>query len=274
MDLDAVITFKRVLNEKNITTADKMLLASAINNANININLSIRDNLKLIDKNGISLEELFLYLKEFIGNDDEYLDVPIYMLFLEKKDLWNLLLAAYKIANLSEESLLIIGKNIFKYLDSQSNSDTEELIQFFNNLLSVKRPNNYKLFQASFSTEPFVYSNLDDIYNGSNKANKLLLVTLISFGYIDLSLLSLAVGNDYSYVESFIKELLDHKLYGYVKIFINAKTVNEDLALIIKEIISNYSLGNEENYRLEQLILILNSKLDNIIEEKKTLNRH
>lgn len=274
MDLDAVITFKRVLREDEITMADKMLLSSAINNRNIDINLSITENLNLINKDGISLEELFLYLKEFIGDKEAYTDVPIYMLFLERSNLWDLLLNAYKRYTLSEESILNIGETVFSYLDYKNNDNYDELVNFLNSLLSVRKPNNYELFQNNFSTQSFVYNNIDDLYNGHNSVNKSLLTTMISFGYVSLDLLNSVVGEGYSYIESFITELLNRELYAYIKIFINSRTVGKELASIIKDTINEYAVCCEENRRFERFVTTINSKLDNIIQEKKIVNRH
>lgn len=274
MDLDAVITFKRVLKEDTISIADKMLLSSAINNKNIDINLSITENLNLINKDGISLEELFLYLKEFIGDKELYTDVPIYMLFLEKRDLWDLLLNAYKKNDLDEKSVLYIGENIFKYLDVKDSKNIDDLVSFFNSLLSIRKPENYELFQNSFSFEPFIYANIDDIYTGSNSVNKSLLITLISFGYISLDLLNNSIDDSYSYIEIFFKELLNRELYTYIKIFINSRTVSKDLAIIIKDIINEYASCDEKNQRLEHFLNTINSKLDDIIFDKKVINRH
>ena len=57
--------------------------------------------------------------KEFIGDKEPTDDVPIYMLFLEKSALWDLLISAYKKSNLREEAVLAIGEAIFKYLDNE-----------------------------------------------------------------------------------------------------------------------------------------------------------
>lgn len=274
MDLDAVITFKRVLKEKEIKMADKMLLLSAINNRNIDINLSIKENLNLINKDGIAIEELFLYLKEFIGDKEPTDDVPIYMLFLEKSALWDLLISAYKKSNLREEAVLAIGEAIFKYLDNEEIHNNEELLVFLNSILSVRKPADYLLFQRSFSIEPFIYAIIDEIYNDGNSAKKSLLITLITFGYIDFYLLNRTVDDSYSYIESFIKELLDHELYAYVKIFINSRTVNRDLAVVIKDILGEYVSPHGYSHRLELLIDHINNKLDTIIQEEKPKSRH
>lgn len=274
MDLDAVITFESVLKKDNISTADKMLLSSAINNRNIDINLSIKQNLNLINKDGISITELFLYLKEFVADKSSYVDVPIYMLFLEKRELWDLLVNAYKKFSLKEEAVLDISKAIFKYLENSDILNEEELLTFFNSLLSVRKPEDYKMFQNIFSIEPFIYENIDEIYNGSNGIRKSLFITIISFGYVNLQLLNDMVDDSYSYIEFFIKELLNHDLYAYVKIFINSRTITPDLAVVIKNILDEYKIKGEGNYRLKHLINTINDKLDSIIDDKKFISRH
>ncbi len=273
MEIDSIITFKRVLREQTVNNIDKMMLSSAINNKNIDINLSINENLRLINKEGISLEELFCYLEEFLGNKDDYLNVPLFMLLLERKKLWDLLLNAYKRDNLSEESVLVIGEHIFDYLDDNSATCNDELITFFNSLLSIKRPVNYEIFQKSFSIRPFIFANIDDIYSDNNSVNKSLLVTLISFGYINLDLLNFAIDDSFSYMELLFRELINHELYGYVRIFVSEKTISQEAAIIIKNVVNEYEVKARDNKRLENFILSINEKLDSIIREEG-LNRH
>lgn len=274
MDLDAVITFKRVLKEENITNEDKMLLISAINNDNIDINLSIIDNLKLINKDGISADDLFFYLDDFLGKCDHYLEVPIYLLLLARDDLRDLLISAYKRLSLKEESVLVISEEIFKYLESENNQDCEQIVYFFNNLLAVRKPDNYQIFQNSFSVISYVYKNLASIYNGCNIYNKALITTLISFGYIDLEMMSQTFSDNYSCIGEFIKELLDHELYMYIKTMFNTRTVSSDLAVFIKNTINDYLSDYQDNPRFKHFIISFNDKLDNIIKKKVIINRH
>lgn len=263
MEIDSIITFKRVLRKQLISKEDKMLLSSAINNNNININLSINENIRIVNKDGISLDELLFYLEELLGSRENYLDVPIYELLLEKSDLRDLLLNAYKKNYLSEESALAIALLAFEYLEK---NDSLELVNFLNHLFSIKGPSDYELFQQQLSVCPFVYGNLDDIYNGTNEANKSMLVSLISFGYINLDILSFTVDNSYTYIENFFRDLINNGLYGYVRVFVNNRTVSKELALIIQDVVNSYQDKASEDKRLDHFIKSMNEKISNIVD--------
>lgn len=66
MDFDALVNLKHIVSSDNIADVDLMLLKSAINNGNIDINLSISGNLDAILNSDVSNSVFTNYLGEFV----------------------------------------------------------------------------------------------------------------------------------------------------------------------------------------------------------------
>lgn len=275
MDFDAIVVFKRVLSKTDINENDKLLMSSAINNENIDINLSIRDNLKIAQEDDISLEEFKTYLMEFMDNNDDYLNTPIYLLLLQKKELRKLLLLAHKIQVLDDKSLLDIIESILLYMNIADEKDYPELANFLNDLLSVRRTTNSSLFQSSSIIKAFIISNHDSLSSDLSKVvgltsiqnfyDRLIILKLFSYGFANFSFAEV-YDPSIDGLSAIIEPLLKKRSYGHLRLVINTKTINSDDALRVKELIINHLNENkidslEDSIKVEKLINDLNNIL-------------
>lgn len=278
MDFDALVNVKRILSSDKISQTDIMLLTSAINNENVNINISIQDNLDIIQKQDINNNEFMIYLNEFIGVNQEFLNTPIYKFFLKRKPLWTLLLIALKMKLLNGEVLSDIIKYFFSLLPNLEQDEYLECLVLINDFLSIKKISNIKKIDNPDSIIEFISHNLDCLEAVSYEETyqlicKNIIIKLFSLGFISFSDSESYAIDENEFVISVISPFLNQDEYYYLISIINENTVDIATLSVIRETLLKYISSHTISKEANQVINKILENLDEIsISEQKQLN--
>lgn len=266
MDFDALVNLKHIITSDDVTNVDIMLLKSAINNGNIDINLSILGNLDVILNSDVSESVFTTYLSEFIGCNDHLLNTPIYQIFLKNKCFYSLLLLAVKKKSLTDCVYSEIIVSLFKEISSCESDYLEEIVLLLKDMVSAKRHVDYSLFSDVSSIVLYICNNIDCLSCDSGDIFRLvakeLIMKLLTYGYVHFSDL-FAFSNDSMLVRMLVYALFDSNEYVYVLSLINNKMLDQESAKSLKIIIDEYVSTNEVKNNLIRSIL---NRLDRIIQ--------
>lgn len=264
MDFDALVNLKHIITSDNVTNVDLMLLKSAINNNNIDINLSISGNLDVILNSDVSESVFTTYLSEFIGCSDYLLNTPIYQIFLKNKCFYPLLLLAVKKKSLTDYVYSDVIVNLFREV-SCGCDHSEEMILFLKDMVSAKHHVDYSLFSDVSSIVLYICNNINCLACDSEDISiivaKELIMKLLTYGYVHFSDL-FAFSNDSMLVRMLVYALFDSYEYAYLLSLINNRMLDLESASSLKIIVDEYALNNGVKSNLIDSIL---NKLDNII---------
>lgn len=269
MDFDALVNLKRIITSDIVTNTDIMLLKSAINNRNIDINISIAKNLDLLSTSDINNQEFMTYLGEFIDCDDAFLNTPIYILFLSRRCFYSLIYVSLSKGFMDEEVYIdIINRLFIKKTDLES---LEEDSVFIKDMISKKgkisldnKVNKDLLIEYALRNIDSLTSDADELYSAVNKS---IILKLFSYGYINFTDIYYYSGND-SLMKIFIYSLLDMKDYSYFLSLLNEKGLSIEVIPYVESAISEYKENNETNEKMIEIILRRIKILENNVNKE------
>ncbi len=267
MDFDALVNLKHIVSSDNIADVDLMLLKSAINNGNIDINLSISGNLDAILNSDVSNSVFTNYLGEFVGCSDYVLNTPIYRLFLDRKCFCSLLLVAVEKKVVADSIYADIIISLFKQINSARDENLFELALILKDMFSVKHHVDYSLFNDVSVIVEYICNNNYCLSCNTEDMPKLvvkeLIMKIFSYGYVHFSDLFNYL-NDFMFVRMLVYALFDNNEYAYLLSLINNRMLDRESASALKTIVIEYSSTSDVKNNLIDSIL---TKLDNIVQD-------
>lgn len=272
MDFDALVNLKRIITSSEVTDTDIMLLKSAINNGNVDINVSISQNLNSVFKENINDAEFMTYLEEFINCSDYYLNTPIYMFFLSKRCFFPLLSVALNKKVMLETTYNDVIERLFQILSEPVNEEELLLEVFIKDVIMSKGKVSYDSITNKSIIMDFIVKNMDVLGNlgvttMESVILKDILFKLLSYGYVHFSDFIIYADND-SLIKMFIYAIFDAGEYSYLLSLINDKMVNRETSVMLINAICEYSKDNEVDQQLSCIIL---EKLEAIKKSSKSL---
>lgn len=267
MDFDALVNLKHIVTSNNVTNVDIMLLKSAINNGNIDINLSISGNLDVILNSGVSDSFFTTYLSEFIDCNAYLLNTPIYQIFLKNRSFYPLFLVAVRRKTINDSVYSDIIVSLFKEISFLRDDDLEDIILILKDMVSIRHHVDYSLFSDVSSIVLYICTNIDCLSCDNADTFKLvakeLIMKLLTYGYVHFNDL-LAYSSDFMIVRMLVYALFDSNEYAYLLSLINDRMLDKESASSLKIIINEYVSNNEVKNNLIGSIL---NKLDKIIQK-------
>lgn len=271
MDFDALVNLKRIIVSGNVTDTDIMLLKSAINNGNVDINVSISKNLDKIFEENIDNSEFMTYLEEFINCADFYLNTPIYKLFLSNISFYPLFITSLNKKVLKNEAFKEIIVFLFNVLNGSLKNNYLELALMIKDIILATG----KVFDIGFDDRDvfldFICKNIDVFSNDDigleSIVNREIIIKLFSYGYINFSHLY-DYANSESLIKIFVYSIFDLGEYSYLLSLINDKMVQDNICDILINIITDYVSENKVDGKIIGIIL---DRIRGIKNKKKSL---
>lgn len=249
MEIDALLLLKKGLKDFKITESEFLVINSYVNNNNVNINLSIRDNALSIVEENESLEDNAV-IADILNTEESYVDVPIYSLFLQNVRLRTFLISAPSKRVLTEETVLNIVEVTLQGIDAITvESEIDNIIGFLMEFLHKHRLVKESSIQKSQIINGFVkkYESVviterdrkDDNFH-SNFYRRMLLYKLFSCNYATFDYNQiLNPESEENGVETIVRPLLDTRSYGHLRLMINNITLSEENVLILINVIKD-----------------------------------
>ena len=284
MNFDALVNVKRILNSASVSPMDIMLLSSAVNNRSVDINISIQSNIDTICMQDIDNHEFMIYISEFIGSSQEFLNTPIYKKLIQNKIFWPSLLNFLKKKLINDEAFLDIVNYLFHLLKKANIKEYVDCFLFINEFLSAKKEIITESTDVSFDIIEFIINNLDCLDNNYEESSsklvaKKIVINLLSLGIVGFYDLVSISQNESDLINTILSSLLKCEEYYYLVQIINEKTIDNNTSQIIEEILRSYinskaiSDGCREyiNRILKKLIEINESSEKSLKITEKTL---
>ena len=258
MDFDALVNVKRIIANNSTVKTDLMLLTSAINNHNVDINLSLRDNIDIIREFEVDNHEFMIYLSEFVGLNQELLNTPIYSLLIKNSAYWQILLNALKSGLLADETYTSIVKYLFELITNLKDEEFAACIAFLHDVLSLKKVKFIRDETINQDIVNFTISNIDSMEYASegvcsNLVIKSIIIKMFVQGIISFSDLLFFGKNEFILVQYIIDSLLDIGEYYHIYAILNDKSVDEYTAPVLVNILTN-SLNNRDESASNELM--------------------
>lgn len=268
MDFDALVNVKRIIENDSTVKTDLMLLTSAINNRNVDINLSIRDNIDIIREFEVDNHEFMVYLSEFVGLNQELLNTPIYALLIKNNAYWLVLLNALKNGLLTDETYTAIIRYLFELMSNLKKEDIDIFVSFLHDALSVKKVKFIRDETINQDVVNFIISNIDSIdctseEDSSNITIKSIIIKMFMQGIVSFSDLFFFGKNEYVLVQYIIDSLLEFGEYYHIYAILNEKSVDINSAPVLISILTN-SLSNRDEKISNELMDKCIDKLNSI----------
>lgn len=247
MELDAIL----MLIQMNTTGPDAnslLIMSSYIYNANIDINLSIRENIELILKEDEEMRNNGV-INDILSSEIKYYDVKIYNLLLENTKMRKFLIGALKKNLLNKQSIIDIIETILTGVSSiERNSNRDQILQFLVEFISAKRMLAKDATQESLIINTFVKNTIpllaDDKSTSKDKLHdsffdRIVLYKLFANGYATFYYDQiLNPDSNENGIEEIVLPLIRSRSYGHLRLMINKVTIKEEdieeLKLVIK----------------------------------------
>ncbi len=246
MEIDAVLMLVQMIRDDIVDDNSFLIMQSYINNKNININLSIRENARLIV---LENEELGSNEKiaSIISSEDEYLDVPIYSLLLERKKIRNLLIYSSDKGNLEPKSLVDIIEAVLTGIECiDDDIEKSGIMRFLMDFLSKNRLKSRTDIQNSQIINAFVKKKVHLLFDDKRNNEKcdkgffdrMLLYKLFSCGYVTFDYNQILDSEStVNGLEEALLPLIENRSYGHIRLMINKVTVKAENIALLKETI-------------------------------------
>lgn len=268
MDFDALVNVKRIIATNSTVKTDLMLLTSAINNHNVDINLSIRANIDIIREFEVDNHEFMTYLSEFAGLNEELLNTPIYALLIKNSAYWQILLSSLKSGLLVDETYTAIVRYLFELISNVKEEELNIYITFLHDILSVKKVKFIRDETINQDIVNFIISNIDSIeYTNEEVCSTLIIKSIIIKmfiqGIVSFSDLFFCGKHEFILVQYIIESLLDIGEYYNIYAILNHMSVDIDTAPVLVNILKN-SINSRGEKASNELMQSCIDKLNSI----------
>lgn len=218
MNLDAIILFYKKIDRLDYNEKDILLMSSAIMNGNIDINLSVRDNMLKYHE----LDESF-NPDTYLSKSDRNCDIPIYRVLLQDSDFFDILVNATNKGLINSESFRDMIECYLDAVDKVTDNDNDRVMVNVIKLLSLKLNVSKEVMQDSQIIREFIKNNLFALGMPKRKKNrndvvskKMIIIKLFRLGFVKFGL-----SNDVLLTyQEVLQPLLDVCNYGQVKLVI------------------------------------------------------
>lgn len=250
MILDACILFYNKLETLNYDDKDVLIMSSHILNGNIDINISIRENMLKYAEIDKSFDPS-RYLNKKLLN----CDTPIYKLLLQDESFYSLIKSSITKGLLTSESVRDIIECYIEAIDKLTERENSRVLTHIIELLSLKSNISKEVLQDSIIIREFVKNNLYALEMPKKKKNdadtvskKMIVIKLFRLGFVKFG----NVNDILLTYDEVLQPLINTYNYGQLKLVIYRDNVPlEDLdyvqGYVNKGIDANYSDASEED---------------------------
>lgn len=250
MILDACILFYNKLETLNYDDKDVLIMSSHILNGNIDINLSIRENMLKYAEIDESFEPSRYLNKELLN-----CDTPIYKILLQDEAFYSLIKSSITKGLLTSESVRDIFEAYIEAVDKLTERENSKVLTYIIELLSLKSNVEKHVLQDSIIIREFVKNNLYALVIPKKKKNdadtvskKMIIIKLFRLGFVKFG----NVNDILLTYDEVLQPLIDTYNYTQLKLVIYRDNVPvEDLdyvqGYVNRGIDANYSDASEED---------------------------
>lgn len=243
MILDACILFYNKLETLNYDDKDVLIMSSHILNGNIDINLSIRENMLKYAEIDKSFEPGKYLNKELLN-----CDTPIYRLLLQDEAFYSLIKASITKGLLTSESVRDILECYIEAIDKLTDRENSRVLTHIIDLLSIKSNLNREVLQDSIIIRGFVKDNLYSLGMPKKKKNdtdtvskKMIIIKLFRLGYVRFG----NINDILLTYEEVLQPLINTYNYGQLKLVIYRDNVPLDDLDYVQDYVNK---GIDANY--------------------------
>lgn len=239
MEIDAIFMLIKMLKDDDSLRNDFLVMESYICNKNIDINLSLRENIGIILNEDEDLTN-DSRIADIVNSEEKFLDKPIYSLLLGDAKMRSFILEAENKKLLSEDTVLDIVEMIIMGIEAIEDSvNREQTIRFLMEVISRYRVRVKSKIQSSPIINAFVkkYENITTMERGRGKNfqdgfyYRILLYKLFSCGYVTFDYNQvLNPESEENGLETLVVPLIESRSYGHLTMMINKITVNKNVS--------------------------------------------
>lgn len=241
MEIDAIFMLIKMLKDDDSLRNDFLVMESYICNKNIDINLSLRENIGIILNEDEDLTN-DSRIADIVNSEEKFLDKPIYSLLLGDAKMRSFILEAENKKLLSEDTVLDIVEMIIMGIEAIEDSvNREQTIRFLMEVISRYRVRVKSKIQSSPIINAFVkkYENITAKERGRGKNfqdgfyYRILLYKLFSYGYVTFDYNQvLNSESEENGLETLVVPLIESRSYGHLTMMINKITVNKNVSFL------------------------------------------
>lgn len=275
MELDAIFMLIQITKDGIKEHNNLLIMESYIYNKNIDINLSIRENIHLFIQENDDMSNSTI--DNILSSDEKYYDVKIYNLLLEDIKMRYFLINSLKKKLLTDESILNIIETILTGTqDIEYSVSRDEILRFLVNFLSNIKAVDKRKMRESLIINTFVKNSISLLVNNSNSSkpssrssffDSIVLYKLFSGGYASFYYNQVIdPESEEKGIEDIILPLVRTRSYGHLRLMINKSTIRKEDLGDLKEAIKK---GLREFYDAD--VNPIDAKMDKNFVEKMNL---